>query len=412
MRLHFSSTSKHKTKWGTYGARLATAAFATGLVMAVAHPAGATGMTFVVDADGHATNNNCNSATATPYVTVSAAITAAGAGDTVKVCPGSYTENVMIDKKLTVKGAQAGEDVEDRTFGDADESKITGLVTINAADVKLNGFSLTNPGQGLGVLVKVAGDNAVVTKNIIKTVGSNVFTSPTVGVYLELGPDGVTVSGNAISDIQSQTKSAQGVLVGDSTSANPSLNTRIDRNMISDITSVSRGAYGVQVNNGSDSALTSTGYAEVKIRGNTIKNLTGSWAHGIGMEGETPEYVVGHNTISSLTSGASVGVFFEDNAFFFTGEVNHNSLDVGATSWGIAVATALSTHYPSLNVDGTCNWWGAANGPSTVGTGSGSQVGPNVDYKPWLKHANINKDCGDDDHHGWSEWAHDDWHND
>src|SRR5262245_1820024 len=40
------------------------------------------------------------------YATIQAAINAASAGDTVKVCPGSYTENVTINKPgLTVVSA-------------------------------------------------------------------------------------------------------------------------------------------------------------------------------------------------------------------------------------------------------------------------------------------------------------------
>ncbi len=48
-------------------------------------------------------------------------------------------------------------------------------------------------------------------------------------------------------------------------------------------------------------------------------------------------------------------------------------------TWGIrgnTVATAI--------VQATCNWWGAADGPSTVGPGSGDAVTANVVFEPWL----------------------------
>ena len=421
MRLRSVLAQHQKPKTLAFG--LAGIAFAAALALAVVHRADAVGMTFVVDQDGMATNSNCNSSTPTPYTTVSAAVAAAAAGDTVKVCPGTYTEDVTVDKALTLKGAQYNQWVGGRTFGDTDESTISGLVTINAADVKLNGFSLTNPGEALGVDIKVAGDNAVVKRNIIKTVGSNTLTEPSVGVYLELGPDNVTVAGNAISDVQSLSKSAQGILVGDSTSANPSVDVKLDNNRISDITSGSRGAYGIQLNNGSNSDPSSTGYTEAKIRGNKIQNLNGNWVHAIGLEGETPNVVVDNNTISNLTASTPnvVGVFFEDNQFFFTGEVNQNSLAVGADNYGIAVEPTLASHYASLSVDGTCNWWGAFNGPGTVGTGLGAKVSAGVDFQPWLHGSNINRDCNDGfdhdghhhSHHDWgnrddSDWRHDD----
>ena len=38
----------------------------------------------------------------------------------------------------------------------------------------------------------------------------------------------------------------------------------------------------------------------------------------------------------------------------------------------------------SMENDGTCNWWGAANGPSGQGAGSGTAVSEYVDFTPWL----------------------------
>ena len=35
-------------------------------------------------------------------------------------------------------------------------------------------------------------------------------------------------------------------------------------------------------------------------------------------------------------------------------------------------------------LDAMCNWWGAVNGPSGIGPGSGGAVSDNVDFQPWL----------------------------
>jgi hypothetical protein len=53
----------------------------------------------------------------------------------------------------------------------------------------------------------------------------------------------------------------------------------------------------------------------------------------------------------------------------------------------------------SFNVDATCNWWGAANGPGPVGPGSGDKVTTGVTFISWLKSTNLNGKCGDKDHH-------------
>ena len=48
---------------------------------------------------------------------------------------------------------------------------------------------------------------------------------------------------------------------------------------------------------------------------------------------------------------------------------------------------------PSMESDGTCNWWGAANGPSGQGAGSGTAVSTHVDFTPWLFTNNLDGPC-------------------
>ena len=165
---------------------------------------------------------------------------------TINVAPGPRTENVTIPRSLTLNGAQAGSPVAGRVFG-VGESTVQGLITVQAAFVTIDGFSLTNPNQNFAILVKTAGDDGFITNNIIQKVGSTSLTTNPAAIYLEYGPDRVRVVGNRISDVVS-IPTAQGILIGDSTSNNASLNILIEGNSISDISST-RGAYGIQVNN-------------------------------------------------------------------------------------------------------------------------------------------------------------------
>ena len=343
------------------------------------------------------------------YSSIQAAVTAAAPGDTIKVCRGTYVENVTVPKTLRLLGAQAGNSYTGRTFPSPNESTVTGSFTITAPFVTIDGFSITNPLAGFGILVKTPGDNAVLTNNIIYQIGNVNFSPNTTAIYLEYGPDRVSVVRNLISTVQS-VPSAQGILIGDSTSSNPSLNILVSGNRIEKILST-RGAYGIQVNNGSSTAATATGYTTVAILCNNIDSLTGAWAHAIGLEGPTPNVVVAGNSISNLVAPSTdkIAVFFQDNPSFSTGHVNLNNFDLTVAEYGIAVDPTLrdaAGHAAGTlsggPVDGTRNWWGNSSGPGPVGPGTGAKVSPLVSYTPWLRsRASV---CGgndnDNDHHG------------
>src|SRR5207247_10882049 len=124
--------------------------------------------------------NNCTSSS-TPCRTIQHAIDQALPNDTVHVAMGAYPENVTIPMPLTLNGAQAGTPVAGRTFGSPFESTVKGMITIQASNVTIDGFSLTNPGQDTGILVKTAGDDALITRNIIQYVGGVSFSGNTQG---------------------------------------------------------------------------------------------------------------------------------------------------------------------------------------------------------------------------------------
>lgn len=131
------------------GSRLRIVAAFLGACLALPALAGpvaaATGTTYWVDTDGMAGPSTCTEATAAS-TTVQAAIDLTVPGDTVKVCPGTYVENLVIDgyaghggiKLLSVKPFQA------RIQSPDDQSGATypgTLLAINAAnDVTVQWF--------------------------------------------------------------------------------------------------------------------------------------------------------------------------------------------------------------------------------------------------------------------------------
>lgn len=109
------------------------------------------------------------------YLTIQAAVTDAAAGNTIEVPEGTYTENVTVNKSLTLNSENA---------------EVRGKMTITAGDVTVDGFSFNS--SVAGAIVSVYGNitNVSVTDCTFK--GNNL----PMGIALEGGtPDRVSISG-------------------------------------------------------------------------------------------------------------------------------------------------------------------------------------------------------------------------
>jgi hypothetical protein len=134
------------------------------------------------------------------------------------------------------------------------------------------------------------------------------------------------------------------------------------------------------VNNGNGATVN----AGLRILDNVINNISGGgWVHAIGLEANTPAAVVLNNSITGLNSASpdSIAVWFEVNSGFATSQVHGNNFNITIASYGMAVQPSIPG---TGSVDGSCNWWGAPNGPGPVGPGSGAKVSPRVTFSPWL----------------------------
>ena len=90
------------------------------------------------------------------------------AGGTVSVHNGTYYENVVIDKKLTLMGVDEDEWGNDN-FSIIDGNGIGNVVFINADEVTITGFTITNSGPGNSAGIYCAGKSGItIEKNVIK----------------------------------------------------------------------------------------------------------------------------------------------------------------------------------------------------------------------------------------------------
>jgi parallel beta-helix repeat protein len=158
--------------------RLGLVLAATGLALGTATAGARGGQTLVVD-DDHA---QCPNAA---YTSIQAAVAAAKLGDTIRVCPGTYTATT-VDKSVRLDGATAylsGKRCLDRTRGEdpARDSIVNGSAgapafRIAANDVEIRDFTIQNTTNDAGISVPSTYSGTQIRRNLIQ---ENTF-----GVYL------------------------------------------------------------------------------------------------------------------------------------------------------------------------------------------------------------------------------------
>ncbi len=158
-----------------------------------------------VDASVSLTGNGTQ---ASPYKTITEALTRVTTGGTIRVAAGSYTENLTVNKALTLLGANSGIDAVSGTRGA--ESVVTGRILVTASDVKVDGLKITNPTYSTASSIhgiQVFGNgptisNVVLSNNIISEI-NNSTTKGAYGIMVQADVSGVTIEKNKIDTITS-----------------------------------------------------------------------------------------------------------------------------------------------------------------------------------------------------------------
>ncbi len=136
---------------------------------------------------GPAPGINCNNA---GYATIQAAINAANAGDTVHVCPGSYIENITINKPDLTVSSTGGSVV---TIIRA--AVVNSVVTVTGANATVVGFTLVPAGS---VAKYDIGVNVAIGGNASAEIAYNYIRGGRIGVNLGCASSGSTVYHNNV----------------------------------------------------------------------------------------------------------------------------------------------------------------------------------------------------------------------
>ncbi len=367
-----------------------------------------------------------NATTLTSYCSLQAAINAATAGDVLSVSAGTFAENVVVNKALTINGPNAGLACGARV-AEAVISPASGVpVTISADNVTLNGFEITAPSSYYAVTLNNR-SGVTVSYNNIHDIGSGLSGGGQVHAIINQVGSGATsnvsITDNCLNNIASSSlsgwsASAIGILQSTSTGVLTGLN--IERNTISNV-QVNTGtwptgkiAYGIQINTGSANYKTTTGkVVNAMISSNSISGLSGYIATGIALEGNTEDAVVEGNTVATLhgrkladRAGGGYdlnGLKFESNRYVGTVTVENNSFQTNTFTFGPAntpgLGYAVANYVPMADggiADLGCNWYGTADYGDLVAEYTNytgkifNKAGAGTQFVSYLSNATIN----------------------
>ncbi len=299
---------------------------------------------------------NTSDAPNTYYTTIQAAINAADPGETITVCAGTYAENVVVSKSLTILGPNAtvnacsGTRVAEAIVVPASAAINSGeIFHVAASNVTISGFTID-------------GDNTSINSGFTSTNGADIDAAEGITVY-ETGVNNLTVTNNIIKNL-----SYFGVTLYDYPAGVASSGHVIADNKIQDLGTYDAGSGisgwggGVLLYNNQYTAVTNncmsnvrigvqTGNfsqanpgAVVSISGNTISARRRGIFHNL-FYGAASPYTVSNNIITGVVNANEVvwdGILIASQAIASTASNNIiNGAGITNPSEGIEVWNAL-----------------------------------------------------------------------
>lgn len=320
--------------------------------------------------------NDCLSS-GTACATIQAAIGKASAGDTINIASGNYTENIVIDKSLTLAGAGASSTTivpaisapAPCSGGSLCGGAASNIILVQADDVTIHDMTLDGDNPALTGGIDIAGANIDARNGVIKNTtltfnGLDVYNTTVKNIYLRgIYSTGGSFNfhGNIVTNVQGDPYGSiamfawygPGIMANntvsyatDAISANHSNGIQFLNNTVTNSQS------GVHTDNAGDA-----GGAADLIQGNNVSNCTPG---GYGVWTFVPYIAptVDHNTVTNCNVGLSAWAGSFSGPTVTTSFTNNTATgkpgDTGSV--GAYITTdSIGWGYTDVAVDFTCN---------------------------------------------------------
>ena len=339
------------------------------------------------------------------YSTIQAAVNAAPTGGTVTVDAGTYSEQVVIGRSMTIDGVQAGDDARSNVRRESGvESIVTGpknssgytvaSFVIDASDVTIDGFTVqgeTNQSlsYGAGIVILPGDAGAHILNNIIQNNVSGLFLANNSTT------DPAVIQHNVFrSNNNAGANGGRGIYTDGSVNGGHLTNVQIDSNTFYN----NRGGSGTTgleaacafetltageqtnisiTNNTFDSngkAVLFFNTVGIKFIGNTVTNGQDWYSGIVRFEGNNQNVTIDNNLLYNNTGPAiaidSKGVAGDNSGFV----INYNNIYGNDTHSGKHYGVVFTGTSYDGTLDARYNYWGNATGPSGDGTGTGDSI--------------------------------------
>ena len=355
-------------------------------------------------------------------------------GHTIEVAAGTYVEQVVIDKSLTLQVAE-GEEV---TI-----TSDSSTITVSAADVTISGFTITSTaGTGTGGIVAVNADNVTLEDNTILFDGNAGEVGDAYYGIVAINRSGLTLTGNTFlattTVVNSQAAAVYVELIADSIwdgNIFPAASTGY-QSVDSGFSVISTAATGATValtisNNTFEGGIglrtveeESMGCGAIElydidgsiaITGNTLDSVNDAIWFGTEPTSNLATNVVvtiTGNTITNNEWGVEHQAEGGGSIVLENNDIMGNTVGIELTGTAKAGLTANFNNIvgnadgivngSAVEVDATKNWWGDIAGPSIETNPyytetDGNTVSADVLYIPWLIQSELEA--------GWNIWS-------